>query len=111
MGFPNKNLRQTATLWHLLGLDAFGKPSFAPPIQRRCRWQQGAEIFLDTQGEQQVASAVVYINSEEVKAGDYLVLGTTSETNPIVIRNSWPVRRIQRSPRLKGQGFFTKAML
>ena len=113
MGFPNKNFRQRATIWRVKAIDAYGKPEFFSPEVLPCRWQQGAGLFIDTDGSQQEAAATVYINDNSIKVGDYVYNGNASTYvgNPTEVRNAWPVKRVIRSPRLKSPGNLTKVLL
>lgn len=84
--------------------DDYGKPAYSEPIEIKCRWEEIAEEFLDTQGERQVSKAKIYVD-RDVKIGGVLLSGTldsdVDEDSPKQNEGAWEIRGFSKLPNLK----------
>lgn len=99
---PNfeRNLRQTATYWAPLGLDAYGKRTFAAPVQRPCRWEDKAETFIDKHGKQETSRSKVFF-SLDLELNGHIFLGTSAVVDPTTLSDAWEIRNVFRTPDLR----------
>lgn len=105
-----RNMRQTATYWAPGGNDGFGGVSFSAPVQVRCRWQDKAELFRDSQARELTSSAVVYPVHPLERQG-YLYLGTSIEVVPMDVSGAKEIRQIGSSPNLRNTSTLNKVWL
>ena len=105
-----RNMIQDATYWPPGANDGFGGTSYGAPVGIKCRWQDKAELFRDSEGQELTSSAVVYPDRElEVKG--YLFEGTTSEADPLSVEGARQVLQAGKSPALKGSKVLHKVWL
>jgi len=55
-----KARNQKAVLWACIGIDGYGKPCLADPVEILCRWENVQEEFISPDGVRQFSVAVVY---------------------------------------------------
>lgn len=67
-----------ATIWCSLGTDEWNKPSFDAPITIACDYGGNADV-----GREFVVKDTVWTEYAEAKEGDYLLIGVSTEANPI----------------------------
>ena len=104
-------MTQTATYWGPGTDDGLGGVTFPSPFLIDVRWQEKAELFRDSQGNQVVSNAVVY-PPEPLAVGGYLALGnSTGEPDPRNVGGAYEVRNVAFSPSLDGSIKLNKAML
>lgn len=101
--FPMPNpFRDVATFWTVTGDDGFGGLTFGAPVQVSVRWEDIQEDFLNPQGEIQLSKAVVYCpRGTAVKVKDYVLQGTSVETDPTTVQDAELVRQVLKSPDLR----------
>lgn len=110
------NLNQTCVYWSPAGVNGFGEPLYADPVELACRWEDKQELFRDKEGQEVVSSAVVYPESTVVLGG-YLFLGdladlsSAEEDDPRIVSNAKEIRSTGASPNLKGTQWVYKAWL
>jgi hypothetical protein len=96
-----QHMHQTATYWEFVGVDRFGKPAFVGPVQLRCRWQEVAVLFKDSQGQQRTSSAVIYPAYSLALKG-YVKLGVDATLDPIGLAGAYEILQNGDSPNLSG---------
>lgn len=93
----NWSYTATATLWRLVGRDDWtGATLYAAPVTLACDYSAKAESRTDARGQEFVTRQVVYTELAGVKPGDYLLIGTSAEPDPLVAGAS-EVRAVQRN--------------
>ena len=103
--------RQTITVWVSGGArDRFGRVSASPPREIKGRWEQRSDLFLDTEGNQVVSAAVVYVK-EPFATGDYVRLGSSEATDPKAVSDAFIIRAVSRTPSLSGREEIIKLWL
>lgn len=85
MAIYTRNMKQDATYYPPLGQDGFGDLSWGPGVAIKCRWQDKAELFRDTQAREVVSSAIVY-PSYDCKVGGKIGLGAATVDEAVEIR-------------------------
>lgn len=86
----------TATLWPLLGRDDWtGATLYGTPQAVACDYSAKAEHRTDSRGLEFVTRQVVYTERADIKPGDMLMIGTSTEADPLVAGAS-EVRAVQR---------------
>lgn len=110
MSFLTRNLRQTATYWPPSTPDGFGGKSFGTRQSVKCRWEDKAEKFVDTSGEEVVSEAIVYLAVDVVQKG-WLFLGTSGSTDPTTVSGAHEIRAFRKSPSLKATLFERKVWI
>ena len=104
-----RNRRQDATLWTLTGsTGVYAEPVYAVPVAIKVRWEERDELFLNSAGEKEVASDVVYLGID-VKGGDFLFLGTSAAATPVDAAKV--VNDFRKTPDLRVSGFERRALL
>lgn len=110
-----RNLNQTAVYWAVPTFDGLGGSTFAIGSDISCRWEDKAELFLDSQGKEQRSSAVVFVDSD-LAVGGYLYLGeladltTPQKSDPMLIA-AYEIRAIEKIPSVDAQRFTRKVWL
>ncbi len=110
MSFITKHLKQLTTFWSSTGVDNSGDPSFATPKAISTRWEERQAVFTNAAGEEGSAGAVIFVK-EDMKAGDFLLLGTSSVADPTTVADAREVQGWSKLPQLSGAGFERKAFL
>lgn len=117
-----KQLRQTAVYWGSPSPDGYGGRSFDDPVElspdndNGVRWEQRTILFLDTEGQERVSQAVVYV-AQDVDMGGYLWQGalddltTAQKADPLSLDTAREIRRFEKLPSLDGSRFVRKAVL
>lgn len=86
----------TATLWPRLGADAWGGvETFGPPEAVACDYSAKAETITDPKGREFVSRMQVFTERADIKPGDRLLIGASTEPNPIAA-GAVEVRAVQR---------------
>lgn len=87
----------TATLWPLVGRDDWtGAILYGPPSEFACDYSAKAEQRTDARGQAFVTRQVVYTERDDVKPGDMLLIGASTEPDP-VLAGAFEVRAVQRN--------------
>lgn len=110
MTFLTRHLKQIATLWTVSNIDSFGDPSFNSPVEINVRWEDRTELFINMDGAEERSQAVVFL-SIDVTPGDFLMLGSSTEADPLSIRTAYMVKSFRKIPGLGGDKFERRAIL
>lgn len=104
--YPN-----TATYWAPSTLNEYGEQSFIAPTQISVRWQSKLELIIDREtGKEIISKAIIYLNQDVTENG-FLYLGVSSESNPKSEDASFLIRRVDKTPNLKGTKYTRKVWL
>lgn len=75
--------KQTATLWRLVGGDAWGgQATYAPPVLFLCDYAAEARAALSPRGEEFTTRLLVYTSLPNVEEGDMVMIGESSSLDP-----------------------------
>ena len=91
-------LNQTAVRWPFTGRDGYGKNTYSAATEIKVRWQDTVELFINTQGKEEVSQASVYLDGS-LTTDDYLYLGTLAslsagqKADPLLVSGAHPVKR------------------
>lgn len=110
MSLPSKNLDQTATYWSPATPDGYGGSTFSTPIQIKCRWEDQDEEFVNTLGVREVSRSRVFVG-QDVVTGGYLLLGVSTETNPVHTTGAWKIKVVRKMRALKRNVFQREVLL
>lgn len=106
--FVKKNLKQTAVYWPKESDDEYGAPTWADPMEIKCRWENTDDEFINTQGTTEKAKAKIYAD-RDLTLGGVLLLGTldqvTDYASPKDNDGAWEIKSVGRLPNLKGTKF------
>lgn len=107
MGLISRMRTQTAVYWGPTGqIDRNGNPVLDDPIELPCRWEDVNELFLNSEGEQEVSNAKVYVDrvlqlEGWLKKGE---LDDLASTNVYDNDDVYVIRRFDQLPKLKSPG-------
>jgi hypothetical protein len=105
-------MRQKAVWWAVAGVDDFGQPEFADPVQVDCRWTQKLKTVLDSQGNEVLANSEVMVD-RDMAPGDFLREGVqeSDDTNGPLAVGAHEIISWEKIPDLKAQEYVRKAYL
>ena len=72
--FLEEMLNQTAVLWVKTGVNSYGHPTFADPIQIVCRWEDTINEVVDASGTTMISRTRVFVD-RDILVGSVLYLG------------------------------------
>ena len=110
MSFLARHRNQLTTFWSATGVDVSGDPTFAAPKAIRTRWEEKQTVFTNAAGEEASAGAVIFV-SEDMKAGDFLLLGTSTTADPTTVADAREIQGWSKIMQLTGSGLERKAFL
>jgi len=93
--------------------NGFGGYTFALPNTLDGRWEDKNILFKSDEGREEISEAIAYL-SADVITEDYLMLGDTSEADPLNLtdaKKAYRVQRFDRTPDLRNLSFERKAYL
>jgi len=73
--------RMKAVWWARLEPDQYGKFSFDDPVEIKCRWEDKADEFRNSEGQMEASTATVYVD-RIMKNGDKLKRGELDSETP-----------------------------
>lgn len=80
----NWSYTATATLWRNLGKDELGDPlGYAAPVSILCDYEGGLSKRIGSLGSEIVVKNTVWTEYALAAAGDYLLIGESTETDPV----------------------------
>ena len=82
----NWSYTATATIWRKLeGNDEYGDPlGYAPPEEILCDYEGGLSKRIGNRGAEIVVKNTVWTEFALAEAGDYLLIGLSTESDPVV---------------------------
>jgi len=102
---------QTVTYWAPSTLNIYGEQSFGTPSTISARWEEKTEIFIDkATGKEKRSEAIVYLKNDLLENG-FLFLGTSVQADPKNETDTYLIRRVDKSPSLKGNRYTRKIWL
>lgn len=96
----DRQLHQTATYWAPLDTDLFGKKTYEAPVQLTVRWEDKQELYHNKHGQQVVSKSRIFL-SQNVDLDGYILLGTSVETDPVLVTGAEEIQQIARIPDLR----------
>lgn len=110
-----RNMHHDITHWPVTGSDGFGGFVFGSPVLYKGRWEDKVEIFLDTNGEEVVSQAIVYM-ADDTDVGDWIVLGdqvTIPIADPTTLEDppAFRIRQRNRTTDLRNMSALRKVFL
>ncbi len=100
----------TATLWVSSGVDSAGEAQYGSPMAISVRWEQREQEFRSEDGSTRRASNVVYLG-QDVKIGDFMYLGTSTEVDPRDEEDALRVQEFRKIPSIDASDFEQRALL
>lgn len=67
-------LPQKCVYWAPIAADAEGRPTLAAPVELACRWEDGVDETIDTNGDVKLSEAKVFLDTPALATG-ILMLG------------------------------------
>jgi len=105
MNIRIRQLNQYATLFERTGVNGYGEPSYSAGTTIRCRWQDVAENLIDSQGQEFVSRAVIYLG-QQAKEGDRIAYGASAS-----FADSSEIKSISSSPSLDAREKLLRAAI
>jgi len=93
--------------------NGFGGYTFALPNTLDGRWEEKNILFKSDEGREEISEAIAYL-SGDVLTEDYLMLGDTSEADPLNLtgnKRAFRVQRFDKTPDLRVLSYERKAYL
>jgi hypothetical protein len=117
MSIITRMRKQKAVYWapkELSGGDGFGRKAFEAPVEIECRWDDEVKEFVDSNGNKNISSSIVYPD-RDLKIGGWLFLGRLNDDaikpDPQETKGAKPIKGWQKFPDLKAVEFLRVAML
>ena len=94
---------QTAVYWGTPAEDGYGGKTFADPVEISCRWEDTLNVISDSQGNEVVAKAGIYV-TQDVDEEGYLYLGTLDdldsgeEADPTTVDGAHIIKKFEKIP-------------
>ncbi len=111
MSFLTRNLKEQITLWRQdLAKDGFGNSTYQLPVTLRGRWEENSDLRFDIEGREIIPEAVAFLK-EDVKQGDFLLLGVDTTASPTPTTEASEVRKFRKIPTLNRHHFERVAFL
>ena len=107
MGWVNRNLKQTITVFSAGTKDLYGNPTWSVSTVKG-RWEDKQTKTVDSNGDELISNAEVFLDTD-VSVGDYLYLGTTASTSPPA--TSREVKNFSKTPDIRVTQYIRKAFL
>lgn len=109
-----RGLNQVAVYWPPGQPDGLGGRAYGTAVEIRCRWQNVAEVYRSSQGEELTSSSVVYPD-RVLEIGGFLALGSFEDdityTTPGDVDGSREIRQVSASPSLRADKQINKVYL
>ena len=123
-----RNCKQTAVYWGAPVNDGYGGFTFATPVEltpptNGVRWEEMHQVVTDAKGVELTSRALVFL-LQDVDEEGYLYLGTLDDlydlagessgsaiNDPTAIVGTYIIKRFQKTPNMKGDGYLRKAYL
>ena len=109
MSFTTRNLNETCTFWGATA-DGYEGYVFTAPVHMLCRWEERGELFMNTQGEQEVSNAVVHL-AADVSLGGYLYRGESDALDPTSVSGAFRIKRFNKITALRAMAVSRVAYL
>lgn len=103
-------LVEKITYWERGLPNGFGGWAWASPAKLKGRWQDDNELFIDTQGQQALSRARVYLKSDVI-IGGYLFNGESIAVDPTTVSGAFEIKQYRNSPPLGGSGMTERRAL
>ena len=98
-----QKLIHTATAWKNPVSDNYGGFTYSAPVLIDCRWEDKAELFIDSTGRETVSNAVIWLDSEDViEEGDMIAFGDVKTFTIPYGTSARVIKSINSTPNLKG---------
>jgi len=112
MGIISKMRKQDAVYWPPGAYDGYGQPTLGTAVAIKCRWEDVAEQFLDSDQQEQISNARVYVD-RTVELGGMLWLGDISSapSDPRTDDDAWEIRKYESIPNFKATEFLKSVLL
>jgi hypothetical protein len=101
---------QDVTYWALIGKNEFNESLFDNPVVLKCRWEDKAVLFRDSNGQEVVSSAVIY-PAYKLELKGYIKRGISAELIPIGLSGAFEIRFSGDSPNLRATETLNKVMV
>ena len=110
MGLLGNKLHQTITYWPHGGIDADGSIVFGPPAEIMGRWDEVQEVYATAAGQERRSKAKVLVD-QELTVNGYLMIGTSTETDPRALADAFPINSFNRYGNVQGNDYVREAIL
>lgn len=75
-----KSLAETAVYWASSGKDRYNQNTYSSPVEIKCRWEQKTQVVKNSQGEEVVSEAQVFL-MKNVNEQSLLLLGNLDDVS------------------------------
>lgn len=104
--------------WAPKGKDRVGKTTFENPVEMRCRWEDGATVVRDQNGEEHIYNATVFVG-EDLDVEGMLWHGEIIDVpvdegdgDPSIPPNDAnPIKKFEKIPKINYRKFVRKVYL
>lgn len=114
--FPNNHLNQTAVYWAIAGNNGTGGYTWATAIEVSCRWIEGNDLKIGTNGKEFLSTASVQVAQDLVLdsrlyLGTLASLSTAEKANPRLVKRAFPIRVFEKTPRMTVNEYYREVFL
>lgn len=107
---------QTAVYWSRLQSDGYGGWLYDDPVEIAVRWEETQERIVNDKGEEVISNVQVLVD-QDMKVGDYLMLGdlgdwdSSASAAPMSQHLAQPVKKFEKIPDVTAESFVRTAWL
>ena len=116
MSYLTKHLKQKAVYWERTGIDGYGTPTYATPIEINVRWIEDIVEILNYDGEEktsnsQVLTSIDVLPKSMLWLGELDNLSVAEKADPSLLTSAGLVQKFNKVPNIKGTNFYREAFL
>lgn len=109
-------LNQKAVYWAAPTRDGYHTPTFATPVEVSVRWEEKAELFVDSNGKEVQSKSIVFLDTDAVLDGYFYLgtltsLSTAQKADPRTLSAAYPVRGYSKTADIHGLSYLRKVFL
>jgi hypothetical protein len=120
--FIKKICVQTAVYWGNPTPDGYGKMTYDPPVEIKCRWEQKMKTITTGNGDQIICNAIILVTQDlddqgVLFLGELDELTSAEETNPLLVigayedsKRAYTIKRIDKVPMIKSTSEFIRTV-
>ena len=94
-------INEDVTLWRMSGLNEYSEATFNTPVTIKAKWEEKQTIMHTNDGEQVLSNGCLFVNVD-ADVEDYVFRGISTDANPLNLKRSFKVRKVERIKNFNG---------
>lgn len=115
MAFIENLLREKCVYWAPSGRNMQGQQTFADPVQKNCRWEDGERLVVDNKTKQEILMSTTVFFVEGILPEGMLMYGELTdldeESDDPYDNDAREIRTVFRTPSVDAQELLYEAIL